>query len=494
MNRLGKAFAMFTGASAIGSLTQIAKGKISSVLLGPEGVGVLNQLTSLWSLFSVIAGMGFYNGMLRHMAISWGKDDEEGFRIHATSSLIFLMGTSLTLTGLGCLFSAELSQALFGDEGARADLICLILLGVPVFAIGQVYRAMLNSTRSVQHLVRARIFADISSVAALAVLVYPLGLKGAALAYVALHLLYLGFTVLATKAALGADRAAILKPSRFRAKEIILNFGFGANGLIAAAVGICATLVASRWIIEALGVGANGVFTVALKVATVYLGGLTATAGGYYFPTLSMAKSDEEFHGVINATLSLYLYVIPPVVAVLMTGGELLMVLLFTADFMAAAMLLLLMLPGDLFRISSETLSVSLVVRKHLVASTSLYTLWAAMYLGLAYTLLPVFGLIGVAMAYLSAHVLNSCLVLIVVRWKTGYVPASRTILALLRGLALVCAVAAALAVVKDPWIRHGVSGVFLTLWFGGSLLDRNFARYVRSMLAKARRLLPSAR
>jgi len=74
VSSLGKAFAFFTGASIIGSFTQVIKGKITAVLLGTEGVGVLNQLTSLWSLFSAVASLGFYNGMLRHLAPAWADD------------------------------------------------------------------------------------------------------------------------------------------------------------------------------------------------------------------------------------------------------------------------------------------------------------------------------------------------------------------------------------------------------------------------------------
>ena len=97
MSSLGKAFAFFTGASMIGSLTQVIKGKLTALFLGPEGVGVLNQLTNLWSLFSVIASLGFYNGMLRHLAPAWSDGDRITFQRHMSSNILLMMGTALAM-------------------------------------------------------------------------------------------------------------------------------------------------------------------------------------------------------------------------------------------------------------------------------------------------------------------------------------------------------------------------------------------------------------
>lgn len=97
---------------------------------------------------------------------------------------------ALTIALLGCIFSGTMSDYVFHDGGERAELICLILVSIPIFAMGQVYRAMLNATRSVTSMVRVRIYTDLLSVVILATLIWPFGLVGAIIGYIALHLLF----------------------------------------------------------------------------------------------------------------------------------------------------------------------------------------------------------------------------------------------------------------------------------------------------------------
>ena len=137
MSGILRAFTLFTGASVVGTLTQVVKGKLAAVFLGAAGVGVLNQLTSVWSLFAVIAGLGFYNGMVRHMAQRWDSEDRSSVHDHLSSSMLFLSIISLLVALVGCIYSEEVAAYIFDDGGKRADLVCLILTSVPVYIVSQ---------------------------------------------------------------------------------------------------------------------------------------------------------------------------------------------------------------------------------------------------------------------------------------------------------------------------------------------------------------------
>lgn len=482
MSGLAKAFALFSGASAIGSVTQVIKGKFTAIALGAEGVGILNQLTSLWSLFSVLASLGFYNGLLRHLAPSWDAGDREAFRNHMSSNTFVLMMSSLLFAVGGCVFSTELSALVFADGGERAELICLIMLGLPIFAAAQVYRAMLNATRSVSAVVKARISADVLSVIVLITLLYLIGFKGAVLSYVALHALYLGFTFYYVRKVLGTD-VARPEPSRFSFQEVRVNLGFGLNGLIAVSIGTLTTILISRWIISSLGADSNGLYMMAIKVATVYLGGLSATAVGYYFPMLAKTRTDDEMFGVMNRTWSIYLFVLPPVIVILMSTGDWLMWLLFTAEFIPAAILLLLILPGDLFRVSAETVSMALLARKRLVLSTGAYFFWSLVYISLAVYLLPLYGLTGVALAYLLSQIYNTVQALTVSYLVFGFVPARSNVLSSISALVLVGAAAILVLMDLNSVLHIALALALLGLWAGLSCLNEDFRNGLRRLL-----------
>lgn len=486
---LAKAVALFTGASGVGTVTQVLKGKLSAVFLGAEGVGVLSVLTNLWSLFSVAAQMGFYNGMLRHLAQPWSENDRDGFRAHMSSSTLFLMGTSLSLALLGGVFSKPLSDFVFQDRGARADMICLILVSIPIATMAQIYRAILNATRSVSHLVRARISADVASVAVLAILIVPFGLKGAIMGYIALHLLFFGFTLFYTRRAIGGD-VILPTPSHFDWSEILKNVGFGIHALVIVALGISTVILVSRAIIGAQGPAENGIYMMAIKLATLYVGGLTASAGGYFLPTLVAAKADQEMHGIVDETLSFYLWFIPPLMVFLMAGGDLMMLVLFSQEFVPAAVLLLLILPADVLRITGETVSLPLTARKKLVLSSSQYVSWAVIYLALASCLLPLYGILGVALAYLLSQAFYGAFGLIAAWLALGYRMSFACLLTVLRALGLVGGTALLLWIFETRWIEYGLSAIMLIVWFSLSMLDSGFKSFVRKLVTKALRTL----
>ena len=482
MSGLVRAFALFSGASAVGSVTQVIKGKFTATVLGAEGVGIINQLTNLWSLFSTLDSLGFYNGLLRHLAPSWDAGDREAFRNHISANTFVLMASSFLFAVGGCYFCAELSDFLFSDDGARADLVCLIMLGIPVFVASQLYRAMLNATRSVSAVVRARIGADVLSVIVLIVLLYLFGLEGAVISYIGLHALFLGFTFFFVRRVLGQD-VATPDISRFSFQEVRVNIGFGLNGLIAVSVGLLTTILISRWIISSFGADANGLFMMAIKVATVYLGGLSATAAGYYFPSLTKAATDEEMFKIMNETWLIYLYLLPPIIVILMSSGEWLMWLLFTSEFIPAAMLLLLILPGDLFRVSAETLGMALLARKNLLWSTGSYIVWAIAYIAIAAYLMPRYGLMGVAAAYFLSQMYHAAQHLVISRLVLGYVPARVNVLAALRALTLVAAAVLLVRLNLGTMLHFVLSLLSVAVWAGLSCVDAEFRKGLRKLL-----------
>jgi len=137
--------------------------------------------------------------------------------------------------------------------------------------------------------------------------------------------------------------------------------------------------------------------------------------------------------------------------------------ILFSAEFIPAAALLLLMLPGDLFRISAETIGLPLLVQKRLVIYTGLYRLWAALYLALAVWLMPQMGLSGVAFAYLTAQAIYATVLFCLVHRLLGYNMSSKCIQSLMSGLALVSSVAFVVWY-QDRWTGYAICIALLAL------------------------------
>ena len=145
------------------------------------------------------------------------------------------------------------------------------------------------------------------------------------------------------------------------------------------------------------------------------------------------------------------------------------------------------MLPGDLFRITAETVGLPLVVRKKFAFSTGFYFVWATTYLGFAYWLLPIHGVLGVALAYLISQALNACFLVTVTSLVLRYRMSSHCLVTLSRGFLLVAAVA------TYRWLRPDSPAIYLVCFLAlatWTLLSARDAAFRRIFVGLKDRLL----
>lgn len=479
-----RAFAYFSSSSVIGSLTQVAKGKIAALLLGTAGLGIFNQLTTCFSLLHTIGGLGFYNGVVRHSAARIHDRDDEGFRQHISVNLFFLVSVSILVAGIAVTFSELISDYIFADGGNRSELVVLVSLGVPVAVAGQVYRAALNAGRHVRRIVVVRVAADVISVVLFWWLTDAFSVAGAVAGFLAMHGLFLIFSSLAVRREFGP--ILVMPRSRSSAqREISQNCNFGFAGLFNTSIGLLSNILIARMVIDQLGVESNGIVAVAIKVTTVYLGGLNAATGGYYYPQLVVAATEGRMEFEMNRTLELYFYFLPPVVATLMVGGKLLISVIFSADFAGASPLLLFLLPGDLFRTIRETLGMSFLVTGRIGTAVCCRSFQCVAYLIFSFVLLPVFGIVGVGVSYFGANCLAAVAVMLLVRRQSGYRISQTCRSAIIRGFGLVAASFVVVSLDLQVGIKWGATMLFLCVWVGFSLQAPEFSRIAKKTWAQ---------
>jgi enterobacterial common antigen flippase len=484
MSGLLKAFTFFSSSSIIGSLTQVAKGKIAAVYLGPSGVGIFTQLTTFFRLSETIAGLGFYNGIVRHSAESIRSDDSSGLEKHISSNLFCLLVTATFLVGMFSLLRTEISRYLFGDDGHYERYVVLVALAVPIAVAGQVYRALLSAARHVKALVIVRIIADTTSVAVFFILTKTYSLEGAVLGFAALHTVFLFLTFFAVKRQF-STRIALPRISTAQWREVRKNTGYGMTGLASTSMGIFSSLIIARLVIDQYGAAANGVVAVATKITTVYLGGLNSASGSYYYPQLVAADSNRDMCQHMNASLSLYFYLLPPIVALLMLGGDFMIAGIFSSDFTAASTLLFLMLPGDLFRTVRETLAMSFFARQKLRTAVICRSIQSITFVIITFLLLPNAGITGVAIAYASSQLIGAVAVAVLTMKHFQFRFSRQCTSSVVRGLALAVSCSVVLVSVPSHLVGRLGAGILLCSWFTLSMRDSDFAAIVNKILGR---------
>jgi len=440
-----------SGATAVATISQIAKSKLGAVILGPAGMGTFNQLKNVWSLIHVLSNAGFYDGIVRRVARLNSESKLGQIQLQVATTSIFLGIFSCLFAAGSCLAAPWISSIVFGGDTQFAAHIAVVSISVPFAVFARIYKAILAGMQDVPRIVRTQISADLSSLAVFAVFVCLGKLWGAVLAFSVYQMLKAAFGFIYVRRAIGSK---VLYPSvqNFCTAELKHNLQFGVNTFLLTPMSLLTTLVVARWIIGVGGVEANGVFAAAWMVSSVYIRTIHETASSYYLPVLSASNDDESLFANISAAIRLYSLMLTPCILGLVTFGPLLISLLFSREFSGAGRLLLFLLPGDLLRISSESIGVSYLARRHLRVYTGSYVVWVGLYLGLASYFVTDCGGEGVAIAYLCGHVIYAAFHVCVARLLLGYMPDLVTRMAVL-GCFLVCLTASTIVIVDGSLI-----------------------------------------
>jgi antigen flippase len=398
-----------------------------------------------------------------------------------STSTLLLGGVSCMLALAGAIAAAPVSDLVLHDGGRHAALVRLLMLAVPFAVTAQTYRALLSAARAVPQLVRNQIISDVGSAIVFGVLVVPFGLGGAILGFMTAHLILFVAGLLSARRVL--RQALMPRWTYFRWSIVRSNIGFSASGLVMIALSNLSVLFVSRILIGRLGLEANGIFSNAWRIASVYLGAITATTISYVLPTLSQARDSESLNRDLNEILRFYLVALPPVMVGIMTTGEILIWLILSSTFAAVAPLLLFFIPAELFRVLGETMAVPLLARRRMLAFTLVYLVQAAIFVGSAAILIPAMGVEGAAIAYAISTVSGAMIEGATAFATTGARIESGTWLIGSSSVGLVAAAGAVCAWSPLGLGRLLANLLLVTIWFSVNSRNEKFMDLVRGGL-----------
>lgn len=485
---LGKSLALFTSAGFIGTLTQVVKGKVMAVLIGPAGIGIYTQLTSLFNLLFNLGSLGFRNGIIKRISVSIEEDDADTYQAQYATVLIFLSLLSITFIVVLSFFTAQISHYLFNDNGNNSDLVLVTLVAVPFSVLANFYRSMMSGHTAVKKIVVSQVLADVISLVPFMVLIYYEQLMGAVLSFVVYQCLKVLFYASYFYKISHFSFSKFPNVIYFNWIEIKKNLKFGVSGLLLTSTNIVVTIYVASFIIKALGTAEYGLYAMAIRVVTLYLGAIYANASSHYFPLLVKTKNVTELKETVMKTGRFYLYILPPLMALMMFGGEFFITLLFSAEFALSAVLLLLIIPGDFFRINAETISLPLLAKEKFVAYKSCYAIWAVTFLLLIHLVGSEHGIMGIAIAYCISQFI-SFLAAVLLSWVMLKVTLDIAyFVALCLGGCLITSAALSVLFTSSIIVTICCALILLSTWFVISLIQPEFKQLANSTVLKFKR------
>lgn len=446
------------GASVINIAIGLVRTKVSAVLLGPAGVGLIGLMVSLMSTASAVSALGFGSVGTRQVAEASGKGDESAVAAARRALFWGTMGLSLVGAGGFWLLRDLLAEQVLHDPGANTK-VGWLAIGVALSVASGSQTALLNGLRRIGDLARLSIasglFSTILGVGALLLMqengLMIFVLSGPISSFILGH----WFANRIGKLKVPATPITVLL-QQWRSMAM-LGMAFMVSGLVVT-VG---QLVVRTMVQRKLGAEALGHFQAAWTISMTYIGFVLGAMGTDYYPRLTAAIHDHETaRRMVNEQTEVALLLAGPVFLLMEGLAPWVIHLLYARSFDDAITILRWQIMGDLLKVMSWPMGfITLALgdgRKFMFAES----VAIAVFVLFIWIDLPLLGVQATGIGFLAMYVVLLPLVYFLAMRSIGFKWDRRVAV-----LFLVFLIALALVFVLSVWSEFlsGLIGAFLS-------------------------------
>lgn len=444
MRRLVRSTAILGISSVATVVAAIVRAKILAARLGPEGTGVLAQLSSLVAFLVPLATVGIGNGLVA--MISEAKAANDFARLHALTRLgkRLVWSAGGGIAALTALTAPWLAAGIYRDSG----FYWVVLLGavsVPLSAAASLHVSMLQGHQAVRSMAVFHAAIAIAQIATIVPLAFLWGVPGAVAQLVVITAISAWWSArLLEPLTPRAPRAGPTRASRVAWGPLLRPLlRYGVAALLAGLASTLTLLVLRSMLVDRLGLGPNGIYQVCVGVSGLLMPTILNAITAHIWPEIAALPSDEEAAPIMRSGVRLAFLLTTGFCAALVVGAPVWVPLLYSGRFLPALDLLPIQFLGDYFRAAAWMFGIWLVPRNRLKPWV-LFDLVYGVALLLAFLLLVGrLGLRSVVIGYVVAHVTHAVLHYVLARRRIGFRlgPDNRRLLlaslALLLGLAV---------------------------------------------------------
>ena len=416
--RIIKSSGMIGGSQAISMLIGLMRTKVVALLVGPSGIGLMSAYQSIVGLFSCVFGLGLKVSAVRELAINMESRDTCLFadNYHTLRRVSFVTGVVGSVVVL--LLSKHISMYTFGNVEYQFE-VCLIGLGVLATNVSGVYMALLQGMRRIGELAQVNVLSSIAGSAACLVIISFYGVRGIALSVISVSLIQLvvvGFRV--RNISVGHTNLSWLESFCNAKSVVLLGLALMWSTLMTSGIAYATrALVARDFDLVSVGLLAAA-FSLSALVVNFILG---AMASDYYPSLASLSEQPEEMVELVNKQTEIGLIMAMPGLLGVLAFAEIIVNVTYSNAFLPAVVLLRWFSVGSILRVISWPMTFVMMA----VGATRLYaltqTLFNLAHILLIWLFLELYGLKGVAVAFLVAYLVQTLLVYYISRCMIGF-------------------------------------------------------------------------
>ena len=422
MRRLIRSTALLGVASAATVVAAILRAKVLAHLLGPEGTGLLAQLSTLTAMLVPLATLGFGNGVTSMIAAARAKGDFLlAERVRSTAlTLSWLAGVTLAI--LAAIASPWLADALYHDR-AWTWVVLAGAVAVPLSAVASLRVCILQGYEAVKAMAGLSAIIAAATVVTIVPLAWFYGLKGAVAQLVIIAAFYAWISArLVARHAPAEDRGEGAPWSR-RIDRALLRplLRYGSSALLVGLSSTLTLLILRSVLVSKLGLAQNGIYQVCVGISGLYMPLILNSITAIVWPQIAAQRSNEETTATMRQSLRLVLLLTTLAAGGMLAGAPIWIPLFYSGKFLPALALLPIQFLGDYFRAVAWVCSIWLVPKNRLKPWVLFDVVYGVAMLITFSLLVDRVGLKSMVIAYVVAHFSHTALHYALARKTLGF-------------------------------------------------------------------------
>ena len=325
---------LFGGVQGITMLISLVRNKLAALLLGPEGIALINIFNNAMKLINESTNFGVSFSAVKHIA-ELNNDQHDTSEIQYFTSVIrtWSLTTGLFGTLITLLLSPVISRLTFENYDYTLDFALLAPMALTL-AVSGGELAILKGLKCLKRVALISALAAISTLVVCVPLYWIMGLRG-----VALSLLLSNIAALAIQLSFSCRviswKASIFNRDSYIAGMPMLRLGIGY--IIAGIFGQGAEYIIRAMIIRFGNLADVGLYNSGYMMAVAYTSVVFIAMEADFFPRLSAAKcSTARQNFTVNQQIEVCVLLIAPFLILFATAMPLIVQVLYSAKFMAA--------------------------------------------------------------------------------------------------------------------------------------------------------------
>jgi enterobacterial common antigen flippase len=422
-NQILKSSSIVGGAQVVNILVGMIRTKFVSVLLGPAGVGLQGMYSTIISLISTLTSLGINGSGVRDVAQAYGNGDPE----HVAKTILTLR-RMVWLTGLAgtlILIILAIPIDMYTFKSTEHSLSLMLLSVTLLFgSIAGGHSALIQGVRRIGDLARMTVIGSMAGSIIGISFYYMYGINGIVPAMIVMSLFNMITNWWFAKKIQLAKVIMTWRQIFIHASGLVkLGIALMLSGLVSTFVAYFTKTLVSRQI----GLEAVGIFQTAFALAGMFMDFVLQAMGADFYPRLTAASSDhQEMNHIINEQTEIGLLLAVPGLIASIVLAPWIILIFYTDQFLPAVDMMRWFVFGCLGKVISWPMGFILLAKGYGRLFFASEITFGITHIILIWIGLKLFGLLGVAVAFVLLYVLYAIFMLVLsgrligFRWNNG--------------------------------------------------------------------------